>query len=84
MMTEMLYPCDEFLDEIIKFIYSKVKSKMKPSEYCKQVLKMHEVKSQGFVSEYFISTEELVCVINEYKRLANIPKDEMCLADLIV
>ena len=64
--------------------YSKVKSKMKPSEYCKQILKMQEVKLQEFVSKYFMNTEELVWAINEYKRLANIPKDEVCLADLIV
>jgi hypothetical protein len=64
--------------------YEKFKrSGKKPSVFCKEDLKMHEVKSYDFVKEYFSVPEKLVTAIKEYRRTANIPKGEFSLLDLI-
>ncbi len=63
--------------------YSKVKSYTKPSDFCKETLKLSSVKSTEFIEDYFSNIEDLLYAIKEYKRLSNIPKNEICLADLI-
>mgnify|MGYP004511390939 len=63
--------------------YSKVKSHTKPSDFCKESLKLISVKSTEFVENYFSDIDDLLYAIKEYKRLSNIPKNETCLADLI-
>ena len=63
--------------------FSKYKSSTKPSDYCKQQLKMPNVKSTQFVTEYFQNTEVLISAIKNYKTLSRIPKNEKCLADLL-
>ena len=64
--------------------YHKVKSKTKPSEFCKDKLKYSDVKSTEFITDYFSDISDLINAIREYKRLANIPKNETCLADLLI
>lgn len=62
--------------------YSKHKNKMKPSQYCKQVLGLSRVKSKPFLEEYW-DAESLTKAAREYKRLQNLDKGEICLADLL-
>lgn len=63
--------------------YQKYKSTTKPSEYCINHLKMSSVKSKEFFLNYFADTNQLIHAIKEYKRLNKIPKNEMCLADIL-
>lgn len=63
--------------------FLKHKSKLKPSEYCKQILKLSNVKSKEFLEEYFSDLEELVHVIKEYKRLHRVQNNECCIADIL-
>ncbi len=58
-------------------------SGMKPSDFCKSNLSMHDVKSYEFVKNYFNNPATLVNTIKEYRRTANIPKGEYCLSDLL-
>ncbi len=64
--------------------YCKVKSHTKPSEFCKATLKLPSVKSTEFITNYFSDINDLLSAIKEYKRLSNIPKNETCLADLLI
>ena len=64
--------------------YCKVKSHTKPSEFCKDTLKLPSVKSTEFITDYFSDINDLLSAIKEYKRLSNIPKNETCLADLLI
>lgn len=59
------------------------RSGMKPSEFCKTTLRMHNVKSYDFVKNYFSDPHVLLSAIEEYQRTANIPKGEYCLSDLL-
>ncbi|MCD8398340.1 MAG: hypothetical protein LUD12_14370 [Lachnospiraceae bacterium] len=59
------------------------KSKMKPSDYCKVVLKMKRVKTYNFVMNYFSDVDKLINAINEYHRISYIHVDEYCLYDLL-
>ena len=59
------------------------KSGKKPSEFCKTDLHMHDVKSYDFVKDYFSVPQTLVNAIKEYRRMANIPKNEYSLSDLL-
>lgn len=59
------------------------KSKLKPSDYCKQVLRMSNVKRYDFVIGYFSDVSVLVNVLKQYKNLPNTPKEELTLADLL-
>ena len=56
---------------------------MKPSDFCKQELGMHEVKREGFLKSYW-DADSPTAAAKEYKRLSKIPKGELCLADLIL
>ena len=58
------------------------KTKMKPSEYCKVVLKMKQVKSRTFVENYFNNVDKLKSAIKEYSRTAKKRKGELQLIDL--
>lgn len=60
------------------------KSKLKPSIYCKQFLRMTNVKRYDFVTDYFSDVSVLVNVLKQYKNLPNIPKDELTLSDLLI
>lgn len=59
------------------------KSGLKPSVYCKQILKMRKVKEHDFMKDYFSDVNKLVAAIKEYKRVSKIPKGEKCLYDLL-
>ena len=56
---------------------------MKPSEYCKVELNYHNVKSEAFVTKYFADVDVLVAAIYEHKRVANIQRNEIALADIL-
>lgn len=60
------------------------KTYAKPSEYCKTILKYPSVKTEKFIEEYFSDIDSLISAIKEYKRLSNIPKNEICLADILL
>ena len=49
---------------------------MSPSEYCKSILKMKNVKSVSFVKEYFSDISVLEKSLYEYKRISKVRKDE--------
>ena len=55
----------------------------KPSIYCKENLLYSNVKSQAFIAEYFSNIDDLIGSIMEYKRVSNVPRDELTLADLL-
>lgn len=59
------------------------KSRKKPSEFCKEDLKMPDVKSYSFVKEYFTNPEVLVAAIKKYHEMSRIPKGEYTLMDLL-
>jgi hypothetical protein len=59
------------------------KSRKKPSDFCKVDLKMHNVKSYDFVKAYFSDTDKLIRAITEYRKIADVPKGEYTLSDLL-
>lgn len=59
------------------------KSKKKPSTFCKEDLKISDVKSTQFVESYFANIEVLISAIREYRRVSNIQRGEYALADLL-
>lgn len=62
--------------------YSKVKSQIKASDYCKSELELGNVKSKRFVNSYFEDTADLVKSLKMYKK--NQPnRQEFCLYDLL-
>lgn len=65
--------------------YLKVKSKIKPSEYCKQSLNLRRVKEYHFIREYFSDVNHLISVIAEYHSLMKVNKDKfpLTLYDLL-
>lgn len=63
--------------------YLKYKSRLKPSEYCSQILGMKNVKSKDFVQKYFDDVNALEAVIRDYKRKHKFSKGEYCLADIL-
>lgn len=60
------------------------RSHMKPSEYCKSILKFSDVKSYDFINKYFSETETLVIAIKEYTRKTKRGKGEYMLEDLLI
>ena len=58
------------------------KTKKKPSDFCKQNLSMAEIKSETFLERYWDAASIKAAAL-EYRRLSNVPKGEVCLADLI-
>ena len=63
-----------------EFCRSKTK---KPSEYCKSILKMKNVKSPSFIKEYFCDTNFLLKSIKEYHRVHKQSNNEIALFDLL-
>ena len=64
--------------------YMKKSSSVSPSTFCKQDLKMKgNIKSQEFVREYFSDINLLINSIHEYKRVKNLKRGEIYLADLL-
>lgn len=63
--------------------FQKMKSNMKPSEFCKSILKIKDVKRPAFIKEYFSNSNELVLTIRKYRSLCAKKTDEECIADLL-
>lgn len=63
--------------------YKKSSSHMKPSDYCKNVLHLSDVKDPSFVKSYFSDCDELIEVILEYKRISKKQGDIKFIADLL-
>lgn len=59
------------------------RSRKKPSDFCKEDLRMSGVKSRVFVEKYFSDTNRLIDAIQEYRRVSNIPAGEYTLFDLL-
>ena len=59
------------------------KSGKKPSDFCKENLRMSDVKSYDYVFNYYSNSGILVEAIKEYHRTAKIPKGEYTLLDLL-
>ncbi len=59
------------------------KTKKKPSDFCKEELKMAEVKSYDFVKEYFRDPMVLVTAIKMYHKISKVQKGEYTLLDLL-
>lgn len=59
------------------------KSRKKPSEFCKEDLKMPDVKSYNFIKNYFFDPQILISAIKKYHAISKIPKGEYTLLDLI-
>ena len=70
------------LDSYEKFDRS---SYSKPSEYCKQELKLKQVKSYDYVKNYFSDVDRLLYAIKEVHRIkkSSIPNDSRTLYDLL-
>lgn len=54
----------------------------KPSQFCKEDLRMGGVKQRTFLEGYW-RAESIATAAREYKRLSRLTKGELCLADLI-
>lgn len=59
------------------------KSGKKPSSFCKEDLKMPEVKSYDFVKRYFSNPTVLVAAIKKYQEMSKVQKGEYTLLDLL-
>ncbi|MCM1308566.1 MAG: hypothetical protein NC223_08210 [Butyrivibrio sp.] len=79
---EMLIICSE--DKYSEYSNEKRKNHdLKPSAYCKSALRYKNVKNYDFVLQYFSDINILKKALNEYKRISKIPKNEMCIFDLL-
>ena len=58
------------------------RSGKRPSDYCKQDLKMRGIKAMTFLERYW-DVESITRAAIEYRRVSDIPRHEICLADLI-
>ena len=59
------------------------KSEKKPSDYCKQDLKIKNIKNYDFIKNYFSNIPSLISSIKEYKRISNVKKNEHTLCNII-
>lgn len=59
------------------------KSKKKPSIFCKEDLKMSNVKSYDYVKDYFSDANVLVAAIKKYNEISKVQKGEWTLLDLL-
>lgn len=57
--------------------------RLKPSIYCKSILKLNNVKSYDFVKEYFSDMQVLLDALHEYRRVSKVRADEMTIWDLL-
>ena len=55
----------------------------KPSSFCKEDLKMADVKSYDFVKSYFSDPMVLVAAIKKYHEMSKVPRGEYTLMDLL-
>jgi hypothetical protein len=58
------------------------KSQKKPSLFCKEDLHLSEIKTCAFPEKYW-DADSIALAAREYKKLSQIVKGELCLADLI-
>lgn len=56
-------------------------SDKKPSDYCKQVLRLRDVKKYDFVQDYFRDINLLIKTLHEYKRIKG--DAYLCIYDLV-
>ena len=59
------------------------KSGKKPSAFCKEELKMHNVKSAEFISSYFEDSQKLLLAIETYNSKIKRRRGELNLSDII-
>lgn len=59
------------------------KSGKKPSDFCKEELRLPKVKSYSFIKSYFSDVNDLTAAIGEYRRVSAIPKGEYSLFDIL-
>ena len=59
------------------------KSGKKPSTFCKEDLRMSDVKSYSFVKNYFEDPDVLVAAIKKYHEISKVQKGEYTLLDLL-
>lgn len=59
------------------------KTKKKPSSFCKEDLKMSNVKSYDYVKNYFANASILVAAIKKYNEISKVPNGEWTLLDLL-
>ena len=59
------------------------KSGKKPSGFCKEDLRMTEVKSYDFVKDYFSNPKTLLVAIKKYHEMSKVPKGEYTVLDLL-
>ena len=59
------------------------KSGLKPNEFCKGPLKMHNVKSHDFIKRYFSDKSILVDAIRKYASVSKSRPGEYTLLDLL-
>ena len=59
------------------------KSEKKPSDFCKEDLKMTSVKSYRFVKDYFSDPDILLTSLKKYHEISKIRKGEYTLLDLL-
>ena len=65
-------------------MYDKFKrSGKKPSDFCKEDLKLSTVKSYDFILQYFSNPDILLHAIKEYRKKANIQRGEYTFWDLL-
>lgn len=59
------------------------KSGKKPSDFCKEDLRMPSVKSYSFVKDYFSNPDILLAAIKKYHEISKIRKGEYTLLDIL-
>ncbi len=59
------------------------KSKKKPSEFCKQDLKMPDIKKEGFLKNYFKDIDKLIDCIKIHRKKAKRKNNEKFLAEIL-
>ena len=69
-------------DDYIKY-RNKKKNNNRPSDYCKEVLNMPDVKKYDYIREYYQDFSRLVNAISKYKKYSKIKKDEYTLYDML-
>ena len=62
---------------------SRKNPRLKPSTYCKSMLKFSNVKSYDFVTEYFVDMQVLMNALHEYRRISKVRANEMTIWDLL-
>lgn len=59
------------------------KSRKKPSDFCKENLRLSKVKNYDFIKSYFADVNALIAAIYKYHRVSNSPKDEYTLFHIL-